>query len=437
MKIWKLSTSLESEQIAAANKEDDETLFKNLLQQGEYLHSKTNLPVETYEKGELNNLLTYKGFATPPIIDGYAVQSLEKLISEFVEFVPLTHPEYKCYAVNIVNVINECVNYSESIPDDFGGFDKLSFIEDKVKEQPIFRIKYTEHSLGDFPIISPEIYVSDAFREVVFENGLTGFTFYEVWSSQEEEASVEEVNPFVRESLDEDVEAHLQAYYGPIIRRVEAESAEVTEAGFYEMAPTESVPFYTVATHGYSTLRLPTPPGLDSAYVELVMHADQDPFEDEKYSWIPQVMHQVGSFAVNHMNWIGQWMVFPNQELDRYVDTYERMLTGEKVKLPLHVQPYSPESSFCGVMVVPPLPQCQEAFTMPYLENGKEIDGEWPVYFHTLLPLYEEEMEYYFQHGQEALLEKMMENGIEHLFNLHRPNTFKEKRKGFFGRFNK
>ncbi|AEN89280.1 hypothetical protein BMWSH_2398 [Priestia megaterium WSH-002] len=62
MKIWKLSTSLESEQIAAANKEDDETLFRNLLQQGEYLHSKTNLPVETYEKGELNNLLTYKGF---------------------------------------------------------------------------------------------------------------------------------------------------------------------------------------------------------------------------------------------------------------------------------------------------------------------------------------------------------------------------------------
>lgn len=56
MKIWKLSTSLESEQIAAANKEDDETLFRNLLQQGEYLHSKTNLPVETYEKGELNNL---------------------------------------------------------------------------------------------------------------------------------------------------------------------------------------------------------------------------------------------------------------------------------------------------------------------------------------------------------------------------------------------
>ncbi|MCA1050270.1 MULTISPECIES: suppressor of fused domain protein [Priestia] len=437
MKIWKLSTSLESEQIAAANKEDDETLFKNLLQQGEYLHSKTNLPVETYEKGELNNLLTYKGFATPPIIDGYAVQSLEKLISEFVEFVPLTHPEYKCYAVNIVNVINECVNYSESIPDDFGGFDKLSFIEDKVKRQPIFRIKYTEHSLGDFPIISPEIYVSDAFREVVFENGLTGFTFYEVWSSQEAEASVEELNPFVRESLDEDVEAHLQAYYGPIIRRVEAESAEVTEAGFYEMAPTESVPFYTVATHGYSTLRLPAPPGLDSAYVELVMHADQDPFEDEKYSWIPQVMHQVGSFAVNNMNWIGQWMVFPNQELDRYVDTYERTLTGEKVKLPLQVQPYSPESGFCGVMVVPPLPQCQEAFMMPYLENGKETHGEWPVYFHTLLPLYEEEMEYYFQHGQEALLEKMMENGIEHLFNLHRPNTFKEKRKGFFGRFNK
>jgi hypothetical protein len=50
MKIWKLSTSLESEQIAATNKEDDESLFKNLLQQGEYLHSKTNLPVETYEK---------------------------------------------------------------------------------------------------------------------------------------------------------------------------------------------------------------------------------------------------------------------------------------------------------------------------------------------------------------------------------------------------
>ena len=101
-----------------------------------------------------------------------------------------------------------------------------------MKKSHIFRTKSTKHRFGDFPIISQEIYVSDDVRDYILQSDLTGFTFYEVWSSQEAEASVEELNPFVRESLDEDVEAHLQAYYGPIIRRVEAESAEVTEAGF-------------------------------------------------------------------------------------------------------------------------------------------------------------------------------------------------------------
>ncbi|MEH7000549.1 suppressor of fused domain protein [Priestia megaterium] len=436
MKIWKMYCTDEAVQLTAKNKQKNEDFFDRGLMGESLQHSWESIVMETFQEGEYKDYITYKGRSNPPIFSQKATQHLDRYLTDSAEILQVVHNDDNYYAINITNIL-ECIDYENSIPNKFGGFEQIAFIENELKKSHIFRTKSTKHRFGDFPIISQEIYVSDDVRDYILQSDLTGFTFYEVWSSQEAEASVEELNPFVRESLDEDVEAHLQAYYGPIIRRVEAESAEVTEAGFYEMAPTESVPFYTVATHGYSTLRLPTPPGLDSAYVELVMHADQDPFEDKRYSWIPQVMHQVGSFAVNHMNWIGQWMVFPNQELDRYVDTYERTLTGEKVKLPLQVQPYSPESGFCGVMVVPPLPQCQEAFMMPYLENGKETHGEWPVYFHTLLPLYEEEMEYYFQHGQEALLEKMMENGIEHLFNLHRPNTFKEKRKGFFGRFNK
>lgn len=37
-------------------------------------------------------------------------------------------------------------------------------------------------------------------------------------------------------------------------------------------------------------------------------------------------------------------------------------------------------------MIVPPLPQCSGAFKMEFREDGKRIEGDWPIYFHTLLP---------------------------------------------------
>lgn len=42
---------------------------------------------------------------------------------------------------------------------------------------------------------------------------------------------------------------------------------------------------------------------------------------------------------------------------------------------------------------------------MEFREDGKRIEGDWPVYFHTLLPLYKEEIHCYYTDGLDVLLQ--------------------------------
>ena len=94
---------------------------------------------------------------------------------------------------------------------------------------------------------------------------------------------------------------------------------------------------------------------------------------------------------------------FERQPTDDLRSTYGVMLSGGDFELLYNMKSYSFSTDFCGVMVVPPLPQCKDVLRMTYLDEGKEVAGEWPIYFHTLLPLYREEIEHQFKYGLDTL----------------------------------
>ena len=151
----------------------------------------------------------------------------------------------------------------------------------------------------------------------------------------------------------------------------------------------------------------------------------QNSLTDRIQGWPLNLLRKFGQNILNNGYWLGQWIVFPNQPEEDLRETYQATLEGVQPQSLLSIHPYDASTEFCGVMIVPPLPQCSEVFTMKYRDEGKVREGEWPVYFHTLLPLYREEIVHYFKEGRESLLQKLMVNGVEAAFDLNRPNVCK------------
>lgn len=112
--------------------------------------------------------------------------------------------------------------------------------------------------------------------------------------------------------------------------------------------------------------------------------------------------------------------MYPHQSEDDLSDSYREMFSLNG--LPAHTKliPYDINTDYCGVMVVPPYPGTSEAFKMTYQDEGVADPEEWPIYFQTLLPLYAEEIKYYFSNGQEKTVEKLMSAGMDTLFDVRR-----------------
>ena len=88
---------------------------------------------------------------------------------------------------------------------------------------------------------------------------------------------------------------------------------------------------------------------------------------------------------------------FERQPTDDLRSTYGVMLSGGDFELLYNIKPYCFSTDFCGVMVVPPLPQCKDVLRMTYLDEGKEVEGEWPIYFiHYSLCTREEPLQTWF-----------------------------------------
>ncbi|MBD5799182.1 hypothetical protein BHU24_29370 [Bacillus pseudomycoides] len=138
-----------------------------------------------------------------------------------------------------------------------------------------------------------------------------------------------------------------------------------------------------------------------------------------------RLLRQLGENVRRNGYGLGQWLVFPNQSEGYLKQTYGVQL-GEMIWDPnASIHPYDKETEFSVVMIVPPLPQCSGTFKMEFREDVKRIEGDWPIYFHTLLPLYKEEIHCYFKDGLDTLLQKLMKNGVEAAFDFNRGNTCK------------
>ncbi|PJN62846.1 suppressor of fused domain protein [Bacillus mycoides] len=410
MKIWKINSQYD--QLECENEEGQE-IFNNYFQGQSVINTWNPLQMKLLNEGEPSDLLS----EIPLVFTKKAIEVVFDLIKRKAEILPLVHERYECYAINVLNVL-DCIDYENADPDDFGGFDKFAFITEKIRGEHIFCALNTKHKYGDFPIVSVQTFVSNEFKERVAKSELKGFEFELVWESDEknDEQKIEN-NPMIRPTSIEDFKSHIQLHYGMITNHIEANTKMITDVELYDVGPNKMVDCHTVVTYRNSYFRMPAPSSVDSGYAELVMHLPKDwdvsvsALVSSKYSWPLRLLQEFGEMTREYG--LGQWLIFPNQ-LDEGKGDYNAS-----------IHPYSKETEFSGVMIVPPIPQCSGAFKMEFREDGKRIEGDWPVYFHTLLPLYKEEIHCYYTDGLDVLLQKLMKNGVEAAFDFNRENTCK------------
>ena len=112
-----------------------------------------------------------------PVFSHRALDCLKPLIEPNIEILPLDFDGGNYFGINVTTVL-DAVDYEKSIYKTFRdgkrimSFKKYSFIPSVVDGVPIFKI--TDEKVR-------YAFVSDAFRDIVEKNKLTGFLFRQVW----------------------------------------------------------------------------------------------------------------------------------------------------------------------------------------------------------------------------------------------------------------
>ncbi len=112
-----------------------------------------------------------------------AKDCLEGVFGDYVEFVPAKYQDDIYYIVNVLNIIDG-LNYEKSeFKKTHDGkpyaVNKFSFKPNIVKNIPIFKVFFWKNIYGS------DIFVSQEVKDIVEANGLTGFSFEEVWRDDE------------------------------------------------------------------------------------------------------------------------------------------------------------------------------------------------------------------------------------------------------------
>lgn len=178
MKIWQLDADVNNyDNLTTVKKED---LSKFDFDGSSQIDSWEPIAVKAIEVIQFSD---FPGLSSgAPVMSGKAVNALSELMGSNVEILPLCYIQGKYYVINVTEVL-DCINYDKAEYKLFSSsnrimrFIKYSFKECIIKDKHIFKIV-------DEPHRRP--FVSDKFRQIVLDEGLTGFDFKLIWDSEVE-----------------------------------------------------------------------------------------------------------------------------------------------------------------------------------------------------------------------------------------------------------
>ncbi len=144
------------------------------------------MAVKRSESSSKRKLSDFPGYVIAPVFSKKALDVLREMVDADAEVLKLDFDECEYFAINITTVL-DVVDYSKAKYKTFQNSKKIMRFEKyefrkcpELESHNMFRIP---DELRGYP------FVSDKFKNLVEENGLTGFSFDLVWDSEAEDAA--------------------------------------------------------------------------------------------------------------------------------------------------------------------------------------------------------------------------------------------------------
>lgn len=202
------------------------------------------------------------------------------------------------------------------------------------------------------------------------------------------------------ESSLKEIDRHIVRWVGEPATVLHEMLSPTVHVDVHLVPPTPDRSFFTLVTSGMSDKPMNSPfKGLE--YAELVACLPADWQIDQR------------SIFIEENYWPIRWL----KSLARFPHEYNTWL-WESHTIPYGdpPQPFAENTGFTGILLTVPW-QFDQNFRELSVRRGKVI------HFHSLMPIYTEEMQYKLDNGIEALYEKFDEERISAFIDLSRPNT--------------
>jgi hypothetical protein len=195
---------------------------------------------------------------------------------------------------------------------------------------------------------------------------------------------------------------HIAAHLGAPSLVFHETEADPVQVDIHVIEASASYPHLRLVTSGMSKRAMTVPEGAP-AYGELMMSLpadwklDEESVKDERWYWPVALLRHLAHYPHQHATWLGLGHSVPN---------------GSPAK------PYTASVKFRGAILLPPV-------SAPEPFHSVNVDGK-DVYFHCVVPLYQEEMDLVRRKGFPELLDKFNDKDVTDLVLPERPNTAKK-----------
>ena len=181
----------------------------------------------------------------------------------------------------------------------------------------------------------------------------------------------------------ENIEAisdHIEKHIGPVANVFHEMISDLVHIDVHIVEPTEARNCYTLVTSGMSDIAMSAPEEYGACcYSELMICLPPDwpmgeeAWKNEENYWPVRLLKVLSRFPHEYQTWLWAMHTIPNGNPP---------------------MPFAGNTSMTGTILMPPLTASEEFYRLP-------INDQKTIFFHALIPLYEEEMNLKLQNGAE------------------------------------
>lgn len=200
----------------------------------------------------------------------------------------------------------------------------------------------------------------------------------------------------------EPISQHIEACWGESDTVFHEIVSEYAHIDVHIIKATDQRPFHTLITSGMSDRPMTVPEGAEECRLaELVISLppswpmDEESWKDERHWWPFRWLKQLARFPHEYGTWLFCGHTIPNDDPP---------------------VPFATSTEFCGMLLASPV-LCSET------GGCLVIDDATNIYFHSLIPIYREEMGFALNHSSEELLDRLGEAGVSELLEVGRNNV--------------